>query len=87
MSEVLKRTVAAVFDVSTALADQSQVRGGVNSEKAVFFILTRKIILHDQKGNDHQLKKLLIVRQILLVSSTRKCIENNMENLHTEVRV
>ena len=87
MSEVLKRTVAAVFDVSTALADQSQVRGGVNSEKAVFFILTRKIILHDQKGNDHQLKKLLIVRQILLASNTRKCIENNMENLHTEVRV
>ena len=87
MSEVLKKTVAAVFDVSTALVDQSQVWGGVNSEKAVFFILTRKIILHDQKGNDHQLKKLLIVRQILLVSSTRKCIEINMENLHTEVRV
>ena len=87
MSEVLKKTVAAVFDVSTALVDQSQVWGGVNSEKAVFFILTRKIILHDQKGNDHQLKKLLIVRQILLVSSTRKCIENNMENLHTEVRM
>ena len=86
MSEVLKKTVAAVFDVSTASADQSQVWGGVNSEKAVFFILTRKIILHDQKGNDHQLKKLLIVRQILLVSST-KCIEINMENLHTEVRV
>ena len=87
MSEVLKKTVAAVFDVSTALVDQSQVWGGVNSEKAVFFILTRKIILHDQKGNDHQLKKLLIVRQILLVSSTRKCIEINMESLHTEVRV
>ena len=87
MSEVLKKTVAAVFDVSTALVDQSQVWGGVNSEKAVFFILTWKIILHDQKGNDHQLKKLLIVRQILLVSSTRKCIEDNMENLHTEVRV
>ena len=87
MSEVLKKTVAAVFNVSTALVDQSQVWGGVNSEKAVFFILTRKIILHDQKGNDHQLKKLLIVRQILLVSSTRKCIEINMENLHTEVRV
>ena len=87
MSEVLKKTVAAVFDVSTASADQSQVRGGVNSEKAVFFILTRKIILHDQKGNDHQLKKLLIVRQIFLVSSTRKCIEINMESLHTEVRV
>ena len=87
MSEVLKKTVAAVFDVSTASADQSQVRGGVNSEKAVFFILTRKIILRDQKGNDHQLKKLLIVRQILLVSSTIKRIEINMENLHTEVRV
>ena len=87
MSEVLKKTVAAVFDVSTALVDQSQVWGGVNSEKAVFFILTRKIILHDQKGNDHQLKKLLIVRQILLVSSTRKCIEINMKSLHTEVRV
>ena len=87
MSEALKKTVAAVFDVSTALVDQSQVWGGVNSEKAVFFILTRKIILHDQKGNDHQLKKLLIVRQILLVSSTRKCIEINMENLHTDVRL
>lgn len=43
MSEVLKKTVAAVFDVSTALVDQSQVWGGVNSEKAVFFILTWKI--------------------------------------------
>ena len=37
--------------------------------------------------NDHQLKKLLIVNQILLVNPQRKCIENRMENIHTEVRV
>ena len=37
------------------------------------------------KGNDHQLKKLLTVKQILLVS--RKCFERNMENMHTDVRV
>ena len=37
------------------------------------------------KGNDHQLKKLLTVKQILLVS--RKCFKCNMENMHTDDRV
>ena len=37
------------------------------------------------KGNDLQLKKLLTVKQILLVS--RKCFKRNMENMHTDVRV
>ena len=37
------------------------------------------------KGNDRQLKKLLTVKQILLVS--RKCFKRNMENMHTDVRV
>ena len=37
------------------------------------------------KGNDHQLKKLLTVKQILLVS--RKCFKRNMEKMHTDVRV
>ena len=40
------------------------------------------------KGNDHQLKKLLIVKQILQVSTMPgKCIENCMENMHTDIRV
>ena len=42
---------------------------------------------YKNKGNDHQQKKLLIVNQILLVNSQRKCLENSMENIHTEVRV
>ena len=42
---------------------------------------------YKNKGNDHQLKKLLIVNQILLVNPQRKCIENSMENIYTEVRV
>ena len=37
------------------------------------------------KGNDHQLEKLLIVKQILLVS-LKNCTENSMENVHTDVR-
>ena len=42
---------------------------------------------HENKGNDHQLKELLIVIQILLVSVLWKCIENSMHNMHTDVRV
>ena len=42
---------------------------------------------YKNKGNDHQVKKLLIVNQILLVNSQRKCLENSMENIYTEVRV
>ena len=34
---------------------------------------------HKNRGNDHQLKKLLIVKQILLVS-------NNIENMLTDVK-
>ena len=36
--------------------------------------------------NDHQWEKLLIVKQTLLVSP-RKCIEDGMENMQTDVRV
>ena len=39
-----------------------------------------------KKGNDHQLKKFLTVKQILLVNTHRKCIENSMENVHTDSR-
>ena len=45
---------------------------------------------HEKKGDDHQLKNLLIVKQILPVSNctfARKCIENSMENMHTDVRM
>ena len=39
---------------------------------------------HESKGNDHQIYKLLIVTQILLII-IRKCIGNSMENMHTDV--
>ena len=42
---------------------------------------------YKNKGNDHQVKKLLIVNQMLFVNPQRKCLENSMENIYTEVRV
>ena len=43
---------------------------------------------HEYKENDCELKKLLIARQILLVSTTGNIImETSMENLHTDVKV
>ena len=42
------------------------------------------------KRNDHQLKKLLIDKQILFVSSLGhlwECIENSVENIYTDVSV
>ena len=39
---------------------------------------------HKNKGNDHNLKKLLIIGQILL-KSTLKFMENSMEDMHTDV--
>ena len=42
------------------------------------------------KRNDHQLKKLLIDKQILFVSSLGHlwgCIENSVENIYTDVNV
>ena len=42
---------------------------------------------HKNKRNDHQLKKLLIVKQILLVDTLRKSKENSTENIHTDVGV
>ena len=42
---------------------------------------------HENKGNNHQPKKLLMVIQILLVSVLWKCIKNSMENMHSDVRV
>ena len=44
--------------------------------------------IKENKGNEHQLKKFLIVKQILPVSTLlRKCMENSMENIYTDVRV
>ena len=40
---------------------------------------------HINEGIDCKLKKLLIVKQILLVS--KKCIKNSMENLQTDIWV
>ena len=42
---------------------------------------------YEKRGKDPQLKKLLIVEQILSVSTfNRKCMENSVENTHTNVR-
>ena len=40
------------------------------------------------KGNDHKLRKLLIVKQILHVGTVDNIniMENSMENMHTDVR-
>ena len=40
----------------------------------------------ENNGNDHQLK-ILIVKQILLVIIIWKCLENIMENMHSDVRL
>ena len=37
--------------------------------------------------NDHQLEKLLIVKQISPCQHLMKCIEDGMENMQTDVRV
>ena len=39
------------------------------------------------KKNDHKLKLLLIFKQIPPGQHVRKCIENSMENMHTDVKV
>ena len=39
------------------------------------------------KGNDHKLKKLLIVKQILFSKLQGISIEKSMENMHTDVGV
>ena len=57
------------------------------TSRHVYLATNSVVCSYKNKGNDHQLKELLIVKQILLVSSQRKCIENRMENIHTEVRV
>ena len=47
-----------------------------------------KHLSQKNKGNDHQLKKLLIVKQILLVRTLGNvCIENRMENMPSDVKV
>ena len=45
------------------------------------------LVGHMSKGNNHQVKNLLNVKQILLVSTLGKCMENIMENLHTNLVV
>ena len=43
---------------------------------------------HENKGNDHQLKKLLTVKQILFVDTIgRKYTKNSVENMRTDIRV
>ena len=39
------------------------------------------------KGNDHQLKRVLIVKKISSWYHPRKCIENSMENINSNVWV
>ena len=47
-----------------------------------------KHLSQKNKGNDHQLEKLLIVKQILLVRTLGNvCIENRMENMPSDVKV
>ena len=45
------------------------------------------LVGHMSKGNNHQVKNLLNVKQILLVSTLGKCMQNIMENLHTNLVV
>ena len=44
-------------------------------------------ITGQNKGNDHKLKKLLIVKKILLSKLQDISIEKSMENMHTDVGV
>ena len=46
-----------------------------------------KHLSYENKGNDHKLKQLLIIKQILLVTFLRNILENSMENMHTDVDV
>ena len=41
---------------------------------------------HKNKGNDRQLKKLLIVEQIFFFNTLRKRKENGTEKISTDVR-
>ena len=38
-------------------------------------------------NDDHQVKELAVLKQILLCQHLWKCIGNSMENMHTDVRV
>ena len=40
-----------------------------------------------RSGNDYQVKILLIIKQILPVSTLGKCLDISMENMHTDFRV
>lgn len=39
------------------------------------------------KGDDDQLKRLSIVKQILLVTYLGKCVDKSRENISTDVRM
>ena len=39
------------------------------------------------KENDHQLKKLWIVKQFFFCQYLGKCLKNSIENMHVDVRV
>ena len=42
---------------------------------------------HENEGNDYQQKKLLISKQILLVSTLGNVWTNSMENMHNDIGV
>ena len=42
---------------------------------------------HENKANDHQVKKLLIVEQNSPCQHLKKCIEDSWENMNNNVRV
>ena len=42
---------------------------------------------HKNMGNDHHLEKLSLVKKNSLCQPLRKCIENSMEDMHTDARV
>ena len=46
-----------------------------------------KLVKKTIKVYDHQLKKLFIVKQTLLVRTLGIVLENSMENMHTDFRV
>ena len=75
------------WDGGTSFQDQSQTENSLFA-KSISPESNNKLMRF--KRNDHQLKKLLIDKQILFVSSLGHlwgCIENSVENIYTDVSV
>ena len=76
------------FDVSSLL--MLKPFNPLESLTSNFFLQNHPSIKHwghENKGNDHQLKKLLIVEENSPCKNPKKCLESSKENIHTDVRV